>query len=138
MGQICLDWLNDKVFAIREAAIANLRELSQIVGPKWLEKHAIPKVLSFQRDTNYLYRLTTLFSISRLVEFMPPESFQRVIVPAVIAMAPDKVPNVRMNVAKTLRECRRLVKDKDVANRIYAALANLAKDSDFDVCYHAA
>ena len=68
---------------------------------------------------------------------MPPESFQRVIVPAVIAMAPDKVPNVRMNVAKTLRECRRLVKDKDVANRIYAALANLAKDSDFDVCYHA-
>ncbi len=87
------------------------------MGPKWLEKLAIPKILSFQRDTNYLYRLTTLFAISKLVEFMPTESFQRVIVPAIIVMAQDKVPNVRMNVAKTLKECRKYVKDKDVSVR---------------------
>lgn len=84
------------------------------MGAKWLEKLAIPKILSFQRDTNYLYRLTTLFAITKLAEFLPTESFQRVIIPAIVVMASDKVPNVRMNVAKTLKECRKYVKDKDV------------------------
>ena len=43
LGGMCIDWLKDCVFAIREAAITNLRKLIEVLGAEWAEA-VIPQV----------------------------------------------------------------------------------------------
>lgn len=59
-----MTWLGDSVYSIREAAINNLKKLTEFFGVEWAQTHIIPKVLALYTHPNYLYRMTTLFSIS--------------------------------------------------------------------------
>lgn len=59
-----MTWLSDSVFSIREAATNNLKELTIIFGAKWAIDNLIPKVLALKDNSNYLYRMTTLFATS--------------------------------------------------------------------------
>lgn len=56
LNALCMTWLMDHVFAIREAATLNLRKLVDQFGAEWAESTIIPKVLAMSRDQNYLYR----------------------------------------------------------------------------------
>jgi serine/threonine-protein phosphatase 2A regulatory subunit A len=57
---LCIKWLADPVFSIREAAAANLHKLADVFGPAWAEAIIIPRILTAPDDGNYLLRLTTL------------------------------------------------------------------------------
>lgn len=52
------------VYAIREAATANLRKLAEKFGSKWALDTIVPRVVALAHDTNYLHRLTCLFCIN--------------------------------------------------------------------------
>jgi serine/threonine-protein phosphatase 2A regulatory subunit A len=43
---ICITWLSDSIFSIREAAVTNLKALTEVFGVTWASKHIIPKLLS--------------------------------------------------------------------------------------------
>jgi serine/threonine-protein phosphatase 2A regulatory subunit A len=64
LNALCMTWLVDHVFAIREAATQNLKKLVQKFGPEWAENTVIPKIISMSRDPNYLHRMTCLFCIN--------------------------------------------------------------------------
>lgn len=59
-----MTWLADSVFAIREAATNNLKRLTEIFGVEWAKQNLLPRVLAMNNNSNYLYRMTTLFAIS--------------------------------------------------------------------------
>jgi serine/threonine-protein phosphatase 2A regulatory subunit A len=61
---LCMTWLVDHVFAIREAATHNLKKLVQKFGAEWAENTVIPKIIAMSRDPNYLHRMTCLFCIN--------------------------------------------------------------------------
>lgn len=42
LAPICITWLSDNIFSIREAAINNLRALTEIFGVQWASKFVIP------------------------------------------------------------------------------------------------
>ncbi|CAF5072171.1 unnamed protein product, partial [Rotaria magnacalcarata] len=109
LSSLCMSWLTDHVFAIREAATNNLKKLVEKFGRDWAQSTVIPKVIQLARDQNYLYRMTCLFAINALGEPCGQEITQRMMLPTVITLASDPVANVRFNVAKTL-------------NRIYPVL----------------
>lgn len=119
LSSLCMSWLTDHVFAIREAATNNLKKLVEKFGRDWAQNTVIPKVIQLARDQNYLYRMTCLFAInvrlsptiisllSRiffqvLAEPCGQEITQRMMLPTVVTLANDPVANVRFNVAKTL------------------------------------
>ena len=52
------------MFAIREAASINLRNLVEKFGSEWARVAVLPKVLSMAKDPNYLHRMTTLFTVN--------------------------------------------------------------------------
>ncbi len=52
------------VYAIREAAATNLRNLVEKFGSEWARVAILPKVLSMSQDPNYLHRMTTLFTVN--------------------------------------------------------------------------
>ena len=46
LGAMCINWLHDCVYAIREAAIANLCKLVEVFGIEWASQSLIPQVLA--------------------------------------------------------------------------------------------
>lgn len=47
LNSLCMTWLIDHVYAIREAATNNLKKLVEKFGTEWAQKTVIPKVLLF-------------------------------------------------------------------------------------------
>ena len=64
LGSLCMSWLGDTVFSIREAATINLKKLTEVFGVDWARSTIIPKVLAMGEHPNYLYRMTTIFAIT--------------------------------------------------------------------------
>lgn len=64
LSDLCMGWLGDTVFSIREAATQNLRKLTEVFGVNWAKDSIIPKVMAMGQHPNYLYRMTTCFAIS--------------------------------------------------------------------------
>ena len=64
LSNLCMGWLGDTVFSIREAAVSNLRKLTEVFGVEWAKKSILPKVSAMSQQQNYLYRMTTCFAIS--------------------------------------------------------------------------
>jgi serine/threonine-protein phosphatase 2A regulatory subunit A len=64
LGTLCMSWLGDTVFSIREAATTNLKKLTEVFGVEWARSTIIPKVLAMGAHPNYLYRMTTCFAIT--------------------------------------------------------------------------
>jgi len=64
LSNLCMSWLGDTVFSIREASVANLRKLTEVFGEQWAEREVVSKVVGMGGAGNYLYRMTTCFAVS--------------------------------------------------------------------------
>lgn len=64
LSTLCMSWLGDTVYSIRDAATHNLKKLAEVFGVEWASEAIIPRVLLMGGHTNYLYRMTTCFAIS--------------------------------------------------------------------------
>ena len=64
LSELCMGWLGDTVFSIREAATLNLKKLTEVFGVDWASAAIIPKVMAMGQHPNYLYRMTTCFAIT--------------------------------------------------------------------------
>lgn len=65
LRKLCMDWLSDHVYAIREAATLNTKKLVDQFGSSWAENTIIPSVLVMARDKNYLHRKYTSINIAQ-------------------------------------------------------------------------
>ena len=135
---LCLTWLGDSVFKIREAATNNLKALTEVFGVEWAKSLIIPKVVALYTHPNYLHRLTSLFAISVLAPVCNNEVLLSTMLPLVLKMSKDPVPNIRFNVAKVLQKLISQVDSSTVAKDIKPTLQTLHEDGDKDVKYFAA
>lgn len=137
LNALCMTWLVDHVFAIREAATLNLKKLVDQFGAEWAENTVIPKVLAMSRDQNYLHRMTCLFCINVLAEACGPDITTRLLLPTVLSMANDNVANVRFNVAKSLQKIGPQLDHAVIQPQVKPVLDKLNIDADVDVKYFA-
>ena len=63
LSPLCFSLLNDSVFNVRKAATVNLRRLAGLFGEEWVRNTLLPQIGVLKDNPNYLYRMTTLFSI---------------------------------------------------------------------------
>jgi serine/threonine-protein phosphatase 2A regulatory subunit A len=63
LSNLCMSWLGDVVYSIREAATTNLRKLIEVFGVDWAKTALIPKIVEMSKNPNYIYRMTTVFAI---------------------------------------------------------------------------
>jgi len=138
--QICLNWLNDNVYSIRMAAIDNFKELTKIFGSAWCERNVLKKLLEMRLEQNYLYRLTTLFGIAELSEVLNMQIVKKSFIPVLQQTSKDKIPNIRMNVAKTIHKIRKKLYSAQVTQvesqidqELIQILNDLKGDEDDDV-----
>jgi serine/threonine-protein phosphatase 2A regulatory subunit A len=64
LGNLCMSWLGDTVFSIREAATVNLKKLTEVFGVEWAKVQIVPKVMGMGQHPNYLFRMTTVQAIT--------------------------------------------------------------------------
>jgi serine/threonine-protein phosphatase 2A regulatory subunit A len=64
LGPLCMSWLGDTVYSIREAATVNLKKLTEAFGVEWAKVAIVPKVVGMAKHPNYLYRMTTVQAIT--------------------------------------------------------------------------
>jgi serine/threonine-protein phosphatase 2A regulatory subunit A len=149
LGQLCMDWLWDPVYSIREAAVINLQKLSAFFGEEWCKEEVVDKILEKRESKdfdNFICRLTCLFTFDHLTYdgVVSPQLVKDYIYPFISELAADKVPNIRFNVAKALYNiAAALSKDANhqyqdiIIDEIKPALERLADDEDNDVRYFA-
>lgn len=101
LGDLCMSWLGDTVYSIREAATENLKKLTEVFGVEWARQTIIPKVMAMGEQTNYLYRMTTCFAITTLAPAVNIQVIQESILPMIDKLVNDPIPNIRFNVAKS-------------------------------------
>jgi len=132
-----MTWLVDRVFAIREAATNNLKNLVAKFGTEWAQQTVIPKVIQMSHDQNYMHRMTFLFCVNVLGEACGSDITTKLMLPTVLGMATDSVSNVRFNVAKTSIRLGAVLDQPTLQSQVKPALEKLVADSDIDVQYYA-
>jgi serine/threonine-protein phosphatase 2A regulatory subunit A len=89
------------------------------------------------QNQNYLYRMTTLFAINALSEVIDGDVITDKMLPIVLKLSKDKIPNIRFNVAKCLGILSSKIKLADVQQYIKPCLSQLLNDKDSDVKFYA-
>mmetsp|Transcript_69013 Transcript_69013/g.224993 ORF Transcript_69013/g.224993 Transcript_69013/m.224993 type:complete len:597 (-) Transcript_69013:110-1900(-) len=131
-------WLVDPVFSVRDAAAANFKRLAEVLGQPWSEAHIVPQLQALLTNKNYLYRISSMLCAGTLAEVVSPPFLEKHHVPMVVKMADDPVPNVRVNVAKTMQVVLRHMPGSSAGkDTLMPALRRLVADSDPDVRFFA-
>lgn len=133
LSNLCLSWLRDEVYAIREAASINLKNIIEAFGAQWSLKNIIPYVLELSKHSNYLFRITAALAISKLALASGPEIIEKNLIPTLSTMASDPVPNVRFNVAKAIKSIIPALDANIVETEIKPILNRFSEDKDLDV-----
>lgn len=162
LGNLCMSWLGDNVFSIRQSATVNLQKLTEIFGVEWSKVAIIPKVMGMAQHPNYLFRMTTVqaitvgfFSCSPticvllttrhlqvLVPSLSPEIVHTEIIEPLVHLSADPIPNIRFNVAKSFEVIGTTFgsstpEAKALVSRLVPVLEKLRNDADADVRYFA-
>ncbi|GAB7358108.1 hypothetical protein MBLNU230_g0268t1 [Neophaeotheca triangularis] len=101
LAGLCMSWLGDTVFSIREASTLNLKKLTEVFGVEWASGNIVPKVAAMAEHPNYLYRMTTCFAVSTLAPALSLPVLSASVLPILKQLVADPIPNIRFNVAKS-------------------------------------
>lgn len=140
LNNLCMVWMGDDVFSIRRAAANNLSKLAELFGEDWAKEHILPRIDRMHTHTNYLQRMTAIYGIQVLVKTVSVETLENIIMPLLLQMVNDAVPNVRLTVARTLKDVishsGSVLHDSFLQSCILPSLNSLAGDDDRDVRFY--
>jgi serine/threonine-protein phosphatase 2A regulatory subunit A len=137
LSSICVNWLGDDIATIRDAATMNLKELTGIFGTEWACEHLLPHIDDIRHHSSYLRRLTAVQACARMAVEMDPAIAQIEVLPLLLEMATDTVPNIRFNVAQSLGSIAFICDVSTYQQQILPVLSLLQEDMDRDVRFYA-
>jgi len=133
---ICLSWLNNCVFAIREAATKNFKNITVVFGVPWAKQTLLPKISAQSLHNNYLYRTVALTLITSLSEVFSSHDTQVDLFPILQTLASDPIANIRITSARALIEILPKLDPKFVKESVVPFfLDKLRTERDKDVIF---
>ena len=134
---LCVGWLGDDISSIREAAAKNLQELTTLLGTEWSVQNLFPRVRQVMEHSSYLRRMNAVQAVALMATAMDANSARMEVLPILLEMHYDPVPNVRFNVAKGLGTIGTLFDRSIYQGQIVPILTLMESDPDRDVRYFA-
>ena len=134
---LCVGWLGDEIATIRNAAAANVKHLTALFGAPWAIENLVPSITEIREHESYLRRLTAVQSLSMMATVVDKETACIELLPLILEMATDMVPNIRFNVAKELAEVAPACGIEAFESQVRPILSILLEDDDRDVRYYA-
>mmetsp|Transcript_22579 Transcript_22579/g.29509 ORF Transcript_22579/g.29509 Transcript_22579/m.29509 type:complete len:656 (+) Transcript_22579:27-1994(+) len=155
----CIEWLHDDVFSVRTAAASNLRRLTELLGSEWCLMAIMPQLTAMSNrnddgdtaNVNMLtassdedpihpfgHRMASLIAVASLTPALDsPSLVESHVLPIVIKLCRDPIPNIRFNSAKTLEHILSSVSSSAITNTVIPCLEGMLQDSDRDVRHFA-
>jgi serine/threonine-protein phosphatase 2A regulatory subunit A len=137
LASICIGWLGDDIASIRRAAAANLEDITRLFGKDWAQEFLLPPLKEFQQHPSYLRRLTALQAFAHIARAMDSDVARLIVLPLILEMANDIVPNIRFNVAKELQTVTPVCGMSTYETQVLPILSMLLQDEDRDVRFYA-
>ena len=134
---LCVGWLGDDISSIREAAAKNLKELTALLGTEWSIQNVFPRVRQVMEHPSYLRRMNAVQATALMATAMDVKSAQVEVLPILLEMHYDPVPNVRFNVAKGFGIVGTIFDRSVYQGQIVPILTLMENDPDRDVRYFA-
>ena len=138
---ICLNYLTDHVFAIREAGCKLLTNIFKDVKNVELENKLIEKLNEMVNSSNYLIRNTCVIFIKFFIEKINDniyfDFFEKKLIQIVFKLTTDKISNVRITCAIIFNKVQNNnnFKDRNINEKIKKCIEILQKDEDKDVIH---
>eukprot|EP00729_Bicosta_minor_P015410 gene15410-21906_t len=133
---ICMNWLLDNVYSVREAAAGIVAKLVGTFGEAWAQDKVFARLAQMGGDKPYLARLTCLIAIGQLAKDSSSDVATKTLLPIVSKLAKDVVPNVRFKAAQALQHLVSKIDKKVLAAEVKPLLETMKKDADSDVKYY--
>ena len=137
---ICLNYLTDHVFAIREGGCKLISNIFKDVRNSELENKLIEKLNEMSNSSNYLIRNTCGIFIKYFIEKINDkiyfDFFEKRLIQIVFKLTVDKISNVRITCAiifNKVKNCN--FKDRNNKEKIKKCIEILKKDEDKDVIH---
>jgi len=130
--EICFGWLTDSVYAVRTAAITNLKQLTICFGEDFTVSHVLPQIKLLVLNKNYLHRITVLFYIQQVGPIFSQKILNENIIPILLTLGSDPVPNIRYSTSNAI-EILLSKMDKNMKDKIRQLVSKLSQDEDSDV-----
>lgn len=138
LQDILVKALSDHIYRIRETSSIQIGLLVQQFGGKWAEEKLFPQAFQlYDKQTNYIHRMTCLLVCQQCVQVAGSEVVEKTLLPIVELAVGDDVPNVRLAAAQVLNLMCTPDNKSLVANKIQPLLKKLTEDSDGDVVFFA-
>lgn len=137
LSTMCVGWLGDDIASIRQAAAKNLGALTEVFGAAWGVQFLIPSIMDIRVHESYLRRLTALQACAYMAIKMDTDAARIHVLPLVLDMSTDGVPNIRFNVARELQRMAPVCGVTAYESQILPVLTVLMDDDDRDVRFHA-
>jgi len=143
LSDLCMNWLGDQIYSIREAATGNLTKLVSVFGVNWAKSNIIPKVVTLGSHESYLFRMTAISAINDMSPMIGATIIQEQFLPVLIRLCSDSVPNVRFNCVRAIQQIVEkglLGKDREkekAMQQLVPVVNRLTQDTDTDVKYYA-
>ena len=133
---MCLKWLTDPVYAIRQNACKIIKRLYDIFKCEDFEKKLLNKISPMAKSDSYLIRITVVILIKEfLVDEYELEFLEKKLFPYIMKLSDDKIPNVRQACSVVIKKLARLSKNKDVIKDCKSIIEELKRDKDLEVTY---
>ena len=135
---ICLNFLTDHVYAIREAGCKLLCNIYKNVKDSEFERRLIEKLNEMSNSSNYLIRNTCGMFIKYFIEKINDkiyfDFFEKKLINIVFKLTVDKISNVRITCAIIFNKVKNSsFKDRNNIDKIKKCIEILKKDEDKDV-----
>ena len=133
---ICIKWLTDPVYAIRQRACKIMKRLYDIFKGEDFEKKLLNKISSMAKSDSYLIRITAVILIREfLIDECELDFMEKKLFPYISKLSDDRIPNVRQACSVVIKKLVRLSKNKDVVKECKSIIDELKKDKDLEVVY---
>jgi len=133
---ICMNWLLDNVYSVREAAAGIVAKLVETFGESWAQDKVFARLAQMGGEKPYLARLTCLIAIGQLATSSSSDVATKTLLPIVSKLAKDVVPNVRFKAAQALQNLAPKIDKKVLSAEVKPLLETMKKDTDSDVKYY--
>jgi serine/threonine-protein phosphatase 2A regulatory subunit A len=104
LASIFMTWLVDPVYAVRHSAASIYKRICEVFGDTWSASKVVPELNSMLGHKNYLVRVSAIPCVGMLAETVSKQFLETDLVPMLVKMSKDPVPNVRVNVGKTIQK----------------------------------
>ena len=133
---MCLKWLTDPVYAIRQNACKIIKRLYDIFKCEDFEKKLLNKISPMAKSDSYLIRITVVILIKEFLDDeYELEFLEKKLFPYIMKLSDDKIPNVRQACSVVIKKLARLSKNKDVIKDCKSIIEELKRDKDLEVTY---